>query len=120
MSNTYYTDQLVFDGAVNDFLVKNVESGRINLIDGRQIGIRNKEKVLYIEDLLSEQSLNLSNDCYGIYIPGDEFLKRTKYQWFSVLPLNELVSSKMAISSYFNISMIDASIEKQYNMSTLI
>lgn len=118
--NTYYTDTLKFNGAMNDFLVKNVEHGRMNLIDGKKIGIRNKEKVLSIEDLVSEQSLNLSNDCYGIYIPGDEFLKRTKYQWFSVLPLDELAYSKMAISSYFNISMIDASIEKQYNMSTLI
>ena len=56
--------------------------------------------------LLGENYLDINEDIVGIYIPGDEFLKRTKYQWFSVMPLEELVNSKMAIASYFNISMI--------------
>lgn len=115
-----YTDMIKFNGDMNDFLVKNVENGRMNLIEGKKIGIRSKDKVVHIEDLISETPLTFSKDCYGIYIPGDEFLKRTKYQWFSVMPLDELVNSKMAIASYFNISMIDASIQKQYNMATLL
>ena len=80
----------------------------------------NDEKVLYIEDLVSDDTLVLSRSCYGIYIPGDEFLKRTKYQWFPVLSHEEIVNSNMAIANYFNISMIDASIQQQYNMSTLL
>lgn len=115
-----YTDMINFTGDMNEFLVRNIQMKKINLIEGRQIGIRNNEKVLYIEDLVSDAPLGLSRDCFGIYIPGDEFLKRTKYQWFSVLSLEELVNSEMAISNYFNISMIDASIQQQYNMSTLL
>ena len=120
VQQSYSTDIINFNGAMNDFLVLNIKNGKMNLIEGEKIGIRNKEKVLYIEDLVSEHHLKLSNECYGIYIPGDEFLKRTKYQWFSVMSLEELVNSKMAIASYFNISMIDASIQKQYNMATLL
>jgi hypothetical protein len=115
-----FTDMMKFNGAMNDFLVAQIEQGKVNLVEGEKIGIRNKDGVLLIENLVSESPLRFSKQCYGIYIPGDEFLKRTKYQWFSVMPLEELVNSKMAIASYFNISMIDASIQKQYNMATLL
>lgn len=120
VKNTRFTDMLTFSGSMDDFLVQNINAGKVNLVEGKKIGIRNKNKVLGLDDLVSDAPLNLSKECYGIYIPGDEFLHRTNYAWFPVLSLEELVNSKMAISNYFNISMIDASIEKQYNMSTLI
>lgn len=115
-----YTDMIKFTGDMNEVLVRNIQLKKMNLIEGKKIGIQNDEQVLYIEDLVSDKSLILSRNCYGIYIPGDEFLKRTKYQWFPVLSHEEIVSSNMAIANYFNISMIDASIQQQYNMSTLL
>lgn len=114
------TNSIDFLGSFNDFLVENVKFGRLNLVEGKYIGIRNKDKVYQISDIVGEEPLQLSTDCYGIYIPGDEFLHRPNYQWFSVLPVEEIVNSNMAIAYYFNISFIDSSIENQYNMSCLL
>ena len=59
--------------------------------------------------MLEEKFLDISNDYYGIYIPKDDILKRTKYQWFSVITTQELLNSNLAIVKYIKASMVDSS-----------
>ena len=64
------------------------------------------ENQITIEDLLSESAIDLcKNRTCGIYLPGDELLKRCAYKWFSVLPLNELLNSNMVVTKYLTASL---------------
>jgi len=76
-----------------------VRQGHMTLLDGSVIGVKNQAgKPVLIEDLLAEATLPVSPDAFGVYIPADELLTRTAYQWFAVLPAEQIVSLRTAIS----------------------
>jgi hypothetical protein len=60
---------------------------------------------------MEEEYLDLACDAVGIYIPEDEVLNRTKYQWFAYLSKEEILNSRMIISKYIMASIIDTSNE---------
>lgn len=85
------------------------KENKINIISGKLIGIKtNKNKPILLEDLLEENYLDLSENKYGIYIPEDQILNRTKYQWFSVLSEEEILESKLIIAKYLKASIISS------------
>lgn len=45
---------------------------------------------------------------YGIQIPRDELLKRIKYQWFTILPIKDILESNVILSKFFKTSMVDS------------
>lgn len=108
--NGQFTNEYHFTGEEKTVIKNIIQGGKINLIDGKLIGIKNtKNKPILLEDLLEEKFLDISKDYYGIYIPKDDILKRTKYQWFSVITTQELLNSNLAIVKYIKASMVDSS-----------
>lgn len=100
-----------FLGSLRWWADEAVEEGKLLYLDGAKIGVK-KAKTgdpILLEDLLSEKYLDLATDAFGIYIPGDELLKRTKYQWFSVLSQQEILDSRMIVAKYFVSSAVNAS-----------
>jgi hypothetical protein len=81
----------------------------MNLVGGELVGVKNRRnrQSILVEDLLDEGYLEISPAAYGIYIPEDEILKRPKYQWFAVLPIDDILASDMAIAKYIKISMVN-------------
>lgn len=103
-----YTREREFLGTENQWLVKAISEHKINLISGDNIGIKTKTgKPILLEDIMEDKFLDLSADCYGIYIPGDEVLKRTKYQWLATMSREELLTTNIAIVKYIKASMVD-------------
>ena len=43
----------------------------------------------------------LIDDVYGLYIPDEDILKRTKYQWFSRLSTEQILLSDTMLGKYF-------------------
>ena len=73
-------------GALSKKCAELIDKNRIELVGGEYIGIKtNDGRPVLLEDLLEEAYLDLHNGTVGIYIPGNEILKRSKYQWFSVM-----------------------------------
>lgn len=106
--NGHYTQADNFDKKTITFLDNLNKTDKITIIDGDKIGIKtNNGNPILIEDLLQDGFLDISNHCYGIYIPKYEILERNKYQWFSVLSKNELLDSDLAIVKYMKTSIID-------------
>lgn len=106
--NPHFSSDMEFLGDTSEWTLNEVSRGHITLISGELIGIKTvKRKPILIEDLIEEKFLDLRPEYYGIYIPSDEFLKRTKYQWFSVLSSKEILNSNMAITKYIVASMVD-------------
>ena len=78
------------------------------MIDGRLLGIKTaKGKRILLDDLMSEDFLDLDIRAYGVIVPADEVLSRSKYQWLAYLSVNELMKTKMMLTKYLKASIVD-------------
>lgn len=78
-----------------------VEQYQISVFDGAYLGIKdNSGKPILVENLLTENYVDFSPQMVGIYIPADEILARTNWQWFAYMSQEEILSSHMIIAKY--------------------
>ena len=112
-----YSYEREFVGSENQWLNQAISDHKINIVNGNRIGVKAKSgKPILLEDLMEDKFLDLSTDCSGIYIPGDEVLRRTKYQWLANISKRELLEeSNAAIVKYMKASMVD-----EYSKSSVI
>ena len=84
-----------------------VHNDKIDLLDGLQIGVKDKSgKAIVLENLMEEETLDLcTENTYGVYIPRDEVLKRVKYQWFAVMNSEQLLQTDMVVTKYLLYSL---------------
>lgn len=100
-----YTAETKFLGAFDKWIMKEMKNGKIKLIDGMEIGTKNmEEKQILVDDLMSNNFLDLYEGCYGILIPSDELLKRRKYEWFTRLSQKQVMESDTIIGNYLLLS----------------
>lgn len=100
-----YTDETHFLGKYSRWCEKRIEQNQIILIDGKLIGTKNMEnESIIIDDLFSNDYIDLYPQTYGIYIPADEVLKRTKYQWFARMSEEQLLQSSFVLAKYLLLS----------------
>jgi len=110
--NIHFQNETEILGNTEQWLIQAIKQQKINLISGEKIGIKTKKRTqILLEDLLEEKYLDLDRNVYGIYIPDDELLQRTKYQWFTVMSQEDLLNSKLAVVRYLKASMVDANSE---------
>jgi len=101
LSSNDFTAQSVFLGDINHWTETRVKTGQINLISGIDIGVKTlNDKPILIEDLISQQYLELYPETYGIYIPADEILSRRKYEWFARLSEKQVLESNTILGNY--------------------
>ena len=114
------THEMAFTGDSNQWCINAIWNQRMNLIGGEKIGIKSADrKQILLEDIMEEKDLDLASDCCGIYIPADEVLKRTKYQWLAFMSKRELLKSDIAISRYIKTSSVDAQDKPSVIMSAV-
>ena len=106
---------LDFWGAWNNWCrFKVYDEGAITLIDGKRVGAKTlKGAPVVLEQLFQESFIPFANDSsfLGIYIPADEILARTKYQWFAVLSKEEIFSCNSIIAKYIVASLVETNRE---------
>ncbi len=96
-----FTNESDFLGTINRWLYKNATTGDIKLICGSKIGCKDvNSKPILIDDLMSTTYLKLASDCYGIYIPSDEILRRTKYEWFARLSPKQVLECESIVCKH--------------------
>jgi hypothetical protein len=118
-ANPHFSSESDFIGDTSYALKTAVDTNKMNLIGGQNIGVKSQNrKPVLIEDLLEEGHIEFDDKLYGIYIPSEEILNRTKYQWFSVISEEELLKSNILISKYLKSSLVDSA--DMYNKSTEI
>lgn len=100
-----YTAQLEFLGEFDRWCEYRVRKHQIILINGKLIGTKTLDDTpILIDDLLSNEYLDLYSEAYGIYIPVDEILNRTNYQWFARMSQEQLLESRVIICKYMLIA----------------
>jgi hypothetical protein len=95
------TNQLDFTDELNRVCYEMILNRKISVVCGSKIGIKMQNgKPLAIEDIMNDSYINMPNDMYGLYIPADKILKRSKYQWFARLSTAQALSSNTMIGKY--------------------
>jgi hypothetical protein len=81
----------------NNYMRKN----NINKLDGKCIGVKDKfNKPITLEDLMEDKKIELDEHHVGVYIPHNELIKRTKYNWYCALNAKQVLKCKIFISRY--------------------
>jgi len=100
-----YTAQSTFLGDFDRWCESRVKKHQINLIPGVDIGTKTvDDQPILLEDLISQQYLNIYPQTYGILIPADELLNRRQYGWFVRMSQKQVLQSNTIIGSYLLIA----------------
>lgn len=107
--NGHFSQEMEFQGFKNHWLQNQIQKKQIQFVNGEYFGIKKKSgKPILLDDLMEEAFLDVDmTKIYGIYIPKDELLKRPKYQWFAILPYEDVLNSNIILSKIFKSSIID-------------
>jgi hypothetical protein len=96
-----YTSQIEFLGEFNRWI--NARPNQISVISGTEVGTKTLDDAPVIVDTLlgSEMDvLNFYGHTYGIWIPADDILKRTRYNWFARMSPEQVVKSNTVVGRY--------------------
>jgi len=120
--NGHFSQEMEFQGFQNHWLIDQIQQQKIQLISGEYIGIKKRTgKPILLDDLMEEAFLDVDmQKIYGIYIPREELLSRTKYQWFTILPYQDVLQSNIILSKFFKSSIIDSNIPQTTDIKSLI
>ena len=111
--NYHFSDEQSFMDDTSFWCLQKFEKQEMNLVNGNLIGIKTQKngKPILLEDLMEENYLDLNHDGYGIYVPAEEILRRTKYQWFAAISSEELFTTNSILVKYLKASIIDSTDE---------
>lgn len=93
------TNEMDFVGYTDRRLYEMAKSNKIMTLDASYFGVQNKEgDEVFLEDILEDNvSFALHKNAFGLYIPDDEILRRTKYQWFARLNPEQVLDSNTVV-----------------------
>lgn len=105
-SSPHFSGETEFTGSIQHKCIELIRDNKMNLVGGEEVGVKtNKRKAILLDDLMEEAYLDINNSAVGIYIPSNEIINRTKYQWFASLTCANLLKSKLIISKYILVSL---------------
>jgi len=105
-----YTDQMKFLGAINNYLVEEIQSKKIYMFDSGYIGAKTSSGgAIIIDTLMSSEYIELADTCHGIYIDMYDLLNRTKYEYFPRMSMRQVCEGTSMLSKYMLLSCTEAS-----------
>jgi hypothetical protein len=96
-----YTAQTEFLGDFNRWTNKRILTKRLRLIPGTDVGTKTvDEQTVTVDSLLSEEYIYFYPKMYGIWIPADQILKRTKFEWFARMSPQQIFQGNFILAKY--------------------
>jgi len=107
--NYHFQKETEFESKFGQWCYQYVLEQKIKIIEGNLLGIKTKiGKPILLEDLMSDDYLELElSTLQGIYIPADEILRRPKFQYFAILPIEDVLKTDTVLTKYFKLSMVE-------------
>ena len=69
------------------------------VVDGKYIGTKTKKnKTVFIDDLFNNADLMDCGERYGVLLPLNDIINKSKYAWFSRMSVNQIKNSQLFIS----------------------
>ena len=118
----HFQNENEFCKKMSQWCSEEVENEKIQLLEGQVLGIKTRiGKPVLIEDLMSDDYLDFDDSLfYGIYIPANELLRRPKYQFFAILPIEDVLKTDSIMTKYFKVSIVTGSDKFHKNKSPSI
>ena len=105
LSGTDYTAESDFLGAYGRWCYARQQQGQVNIVTADQLGAKDQQgKPVTIERLLGNTFIDMPMNIQGLYIPAEEILLRTAYQWFARLSAKQALDTDTAIGKYLLVS----------------
>jgi hypothetical protein len=96
-----FTSQTEFLGDFNRWCNSRIQKGQVKLIPGKLVGTKTMDDtMILVDNLLSNDYIDLYPKAYGIYIPSKEILNRRHYEWFARLSPKQVLESNTIIGKY--------------------
>ena len=90
-----------FEGSVASWL----STCGCTILNGEHIGIKKRNKTpVELNDLLGTHTVDLPKHMYGIYLPREEILSNTKYEWFARMSPEQILASPFQFAEYVQAS----------------
>ena len=99
----YYSEMIKKDFTEESlhFIPNYLKTNDVKYLDGKVIGVKDRNgKPIMLEDLMENKDIYLHPSAIGVYIPHDELIKRTKYNWYCHLSAKDVLECNVFISSY--------------------
>ena len=106
ISSRDYTSEMDFLGEANRLLFEKCQRGEMKIVGGEFLGTKDiHNKPVYIDNLLGNSFIQYDEKSLsGIYIPANEILQRTKYEWFARMSPQQVLNSDAIIAKYILIT----------------
>lgn len=102
---TDLTAQPAFDGYISNFLSQE-HVINVNVVQARLLGRETIDnKPILLEQLLGNNNIEFADNMFGIWVPGNEILTRTKYSWYARLSEKQVLESNVTLSKYILVSV---------------
>jgi hypothetical protein len=103
--STDYVDESNFVGAYGRWCYEKSLTGEVGLIPAEQIGQKDADGAsITIDRLIQNSYVHLAGNIVGLYIPADDIIKRTAYNWFARLSAKQVLESDTTIGKYLLIT----------------
>ena len=97
-----FTTQLEFLGDFDRWLNHRVNKKQIYLIPGIDVGTKTvDDEPVIVDTLLGTDYIKFYDKSYGIWIPSDQILKRTNYEWFARMSASQIFQSRCILCKHF-------------------
>ena len=106
LNSTDYTAESAFLGEDTKWFLEQISENKLKLVEGKMLGVRHADGgVMTLEQLLGNSYVDVESDAVGIYIPENEILRRSKYQWFARLSTGQALTSDTILGKYLVLSV---------------
>lgn len=105
-SSSLMTNQQSMQSEMTSFLESQPKE-KVKRLCGKSFGqlTVHGERIL-IDHWMEEDFLKLDPGCVAIYIDSDELLKRNKYQWYAVLPIDNILETSCILTKYMKAALV--------------
>jgi hypothetical protein len=96
-----YTAQTEFLGDFNRWCNKHISLKHLRLIPGTDVGTKTvDEHAVTVDTLLNEEYIHFYPKMYGIWIPSEQILKRTRFEWFARMSPQQIFQGNFILAKY--------------------
>jgi hypothetical protein len=103
LNNRDQTQDMDFTGETTRWWLakQTADPKAVSIIPAEELGVKTTtNKPVLIEELLADIDVPLSPTTAGIYIPEQEILRRSKFQWFARLSPQQVLESNTLVGKY--------------------
>jgi hypothetical protein len=97
----HFSQEADFLGETANWATEAVNAGKMNLIRAELVGVKSQnQRAIQLEDLMEEETLYLSPNAYGLWVPREEILRRPKFEWYAALSSADVLKANVFLTKY--------------------